>query len=349
MDEWNKLTVDPLAQNTCTAAPQANMGMSRQRCSTDAHPADLNTIRWYISGDTSYADCAIRICNAWSSTVNQVPTGTDIPGLSGTPIAEFAIVGELLRISLRWVASDFTRFKSMMPTYWYPVCHDFLTNHKGQYDLLRATTSGGPYTTTASWTDGTRSQQTDTGVTDGITYYYVLAAKNQSGTSGNSSQAGATPAAAGALPAGWARNDIGTTGGIASYASVGNNTFVVSGNSTDIGGTADSFTFAYQSMMGDSFVTARLLVDGSIKVGVIMRESTGTLQGLGGGYFRVINIASGKCLDPDGATMDGAQIHFTASGLGKSAVAVLSYKPAGSFGASTEKFRKCRTAVLLTR
>ncbi len=131
IDDWNLLITDPKAQNTYTAAPRANMGVSRQRASADAHAAYLNALRWYISGDTSYADCAIRICNGWSAAVNQVPTGTDIPGLSGIPIFEFALAGELLRICPRWATADFNRFKDMMITYWYPVCHNFLTNHNG--------------------------------------------------------------------------------------------------------------------------------------------------------------------------------------------------------------------------
>ena len=505
IDDWNKLITDSQAQNTYTAAPQANMGANRQRCSQDAHAAYLNTIRWYISGDTSYADCAIRICNAWSSAVNTVPTGTDIPGLSGIPIAEFAIVGEMLRISPRWAAADFTRFKNMMLNYWYPVCHDFLTNHNGScitnywsnwdianlgaciaigvlcddtakynegvtyfqsgagtgsimnavyfvhagnlgqwqesgrdqehaqlavgmmaqaceiawkqgtdlygyssnrllagaeyvaqwnlwksvpytfynncqpannkwvsingrgrlddrplwelvynhyvvrqglsapntqamaqlmrpehgsadhfgygtltftlnaasspypvspippvptgmtatagvgrvtlkwnrsgdtaqgYDLRRATTSGGPYTSIASWTDSTRCEQTDTGVTNGTTYYYVVAAKNVSGTSGNSAQASAAPVAAGALPAGWTHAAIGSTGGSSNYANVSGGTYVVAGTGTDIGGTTDSFAYAYKSVTGDSTITARLLVNGSNKGGIMMREST---------------------------------------------------------------------------
>ncbi|HEU5080024.1 MAG TPA: RICIN domain-containing protein [Opitutaceae bacterium] len=503
INDWNVLIADPKAQNTYTAAPQANMGVSRQRCSQDAHAAYLNTIRWYISGDTSYADCAIRICNAWSSTVNQVPTGTDIPGLSGIPIAEFAIVGELLRISPRWAAADFARFKTMMINYWYPVCHDFLTNHNGAcitnywsnwdianlgaciaigvlcddtakynegvnyfmsgagagsimnavyyihsgnlgqwqesgrdqehaqlavgmmaqaceiawkqgldlygyssnrllagaeyvaqynlwksvpynfynnctnarqswvsingrgrlddrplwellynhyvvrkglsapnttamaqlmrpehgsadhfgygtltftlnasayppsptppaptgltatagvgrvtlkwtrsgdtaqgYDLRRATTSGGPYTSIASWTNSTRCEQTDTSVTNGTTYYYVVAAKNQSGTSVASGQASATPIAAGALPSGWSRADIGSSGGSASYASVGNGTFVVGAAGSDFNGTSDSFTLVSKSVSGDCTITARLLVNGTSKGGIMMRAST---------------------------------------------------------------------------
>src|SRR6185437_524621 len=79
IDDWNLLIKDPLAQDTYQPHPSANMS-SRQVASRDAHAAYLNTIRWYISGDTRYADCAIRICNAWSSAVNQVVSGNDTPG-----------------------------------------------------------------------------------------------------------------------------------------------------------------------------------------------------------------------------------------------------------------------------
>src|SRR2546423_2366560 len=56
IDDWNLLIADPLAQNMYTAAPRASMGANRQRADQDAHAAYLNAIRWYICGDTSYAD-----------------------------------------------------------------------------------------------------------------------------------------------------------------------------------------------------------------------------------------------------------------------------------------------------
>ena len=102
IDDWNKLIQDPRAQNTYNAAATGNMGSSRQRADADAHAAYLNTIRWYISGDTTYAACAVRICNAWANAVNQVPSGTDIPGLSGIPIFDFALAAEVLRIYPGW-------------------------------------------------------------------------------------------------------------------------------------------------------------------------------------------------------------------------------------------------------
>jgi fibronectin type 3 domain-containing protein len=58
------------------------------------------------------------------------------------------------------------------------------------YNVKRATVSGGPYTTVAS---PTTTSSTDTGLTNGTTYFYVVSAVNSSGESGNSSQVSATP------------------------------------------------------------------------------------------------------------------------------------------------------------
>lgn len=132
IDGWNTLLKDPRVRGNYVASPRANMGVSRQRADADAHAAYLNTLRWYISGDTNYAECAVRICNAWSASVNQVPTGTDMPGLIGIPIFDFALAGELLRIYPGWNPADFNRFTNLMIQYSYPVCHDFLANHNGQ-------------------------------------------------------------------------------------------------------------------------------------------------------------------------------------------------------------------------
>lgn len=129
IDSWNALIVHPKAQNNYTAAAQPNMGTSRQRASADAVAAYLNALRWYISGDTSYAACSRKILNAWAYAVNQVPSGQDIPGLMGIAIYEFAVAAEILRLYPNWSSADFNQFKNMMTTYLYPNCHDFLTRH----------------------------------------------------------------------------------------------------------------------------------------------------------------------------------------------------------------------------
>ncbi|MGB7233448.1 MAG: glycoside hydrolase family 44 protein, partial [Candidatus Acidiferrum sp.] len=59
------------------------------------------------------------------------------------------------------------------------------------YHVKRATTTGGPYTQVAA---PTTTNDTDTGLTNGTTYYYVVSAFNSAGESANSSQVSASPA-----------------------------------------------------------------------------------------------------------------------------------------------------------
>jgi Fibronectin type III domain len=58
------------------------------------------------------------------------------------------------------------------------------------YYVKRSTTNGGPYTQIAAPTSPT---YTDTGLTDGTTYYYVVSALNSFGESANSAQVSAIP------------------------------------------------------------------------------------------------------------------------------------------------------------
>jgi fibronectin type 3 domain-containing protein len=66
------------------------------------------------------------------------------------------------------------------------------------YNVLNSTTSGGPYTTVATGVSST--SYTNTGLTNGTTYYFVVQAVNSYGTSGNSNQASATPTSGAPAP-----------------------------------------------------------------------------------------------------------------------------------------------------
>jgi endoglucanase len=66
------------------------------------------------------------------------------------------------------------------------------------YNVKRATSSGGPYSQLAAPTAAT---YTDTSVTNGTTYFYVVSALDSAGESANSAQVSAAPAAPATTPA----------------------------------------------------------------------------------------------------------------------------------------------------
>ena len=134
IEGWEALVQDPLAKADYRSSAGPNMSRSRQAASRDAHAAYLNFIRWYVSGEQAHADAAIRICNEWSAAVNQVSSGNDTPGLSGIYAAEFAMVGELLRVCPDWRPADQERFKKMLREYIYPVVSRFLQDRNERGD-----------------------------------------------------------------------------------------------------------------------------------------------------------------------------------------------------------------------
>jgi fibronectin type 3 domain-containing protein len=143
------------------------------------------------------------------------------------------------------------------------------------YNVLRSTTSGGRYTSIATWTANTSPNYTDTSAVSGTTYYYVVSANNQSGTSANSAEVSATPTSS-ALLTGWTQQDIGvvTSTGSSVYAGAGDNTFIVTGYGTGIGGTGDGgFNYTYLNATNNFTIIARLTVNNADQMGLMMRAS----------------------------------------------------------------------------
>src|SRR5262249_33837649 len=67
------------------------------------------------------------------------------------------------------------------------------------YNVKRSTVNGSGY---GILTNVGTTSYTNTGVTNGVTYYYVVSAVNSAGESGNSAQASATPGGAPGAPTG---------------------------------------------------------------------------------------------------------------------------------------------------
>jgi glucose/arabinose dehydrogenase/regulation of enolase protein 1 (concanavalin A-like superfamily) len=140
------------------------------------------------------------------------------------------------------------------------------------YTVKRATITGGPYTAVGPGLTATTF--TNTGLTNGTVYYYVVSATNASGEGPNSTQVAVTPAA----PITWTSADIGTTGATGSSAQSGA-TFTIKGAGADIYNTADAFRFTYQNVSGNATIIGRVAsiqnVNAWSKAGVMMRAGTG--------------------------------------------------------------------------
>ncbi len=134
IEGWNTLISDGKSSTSygISGGVLANANQ-RQNMNRDAQAAYLNALRWYISGDVAHAEKAISIYMAYANTVNQIPSGgnTDILGLGGIGFTAMAMGAEIMRLYEGWAPADFEKFKFMMKEYFYPVSHEFLTNHKG--------------------------------------------------------------------------------------------------------------------------------------------------------------------------------------------------------------------------
>lgn len=150
------------------------------------------------------------------------------------------------------------------------------------YLIRRATNSAGPFSLIATVSS---LSYMDPLVTNGVTYYYMIAAANNIGSGANSAPASATPHA-NSLPVGWMDQDVGQailwSGDAADVgwpgsASSSGGSFTVTGSGIDIWNSVDSFHYAYRGIRGDCTnivrVTGLQNTDPWAKAGIMIRES----------------------------------------------------------------------------
>jgi hypothetical protein len=137
---WNALLNNPHASLGYTAPRAVSVvyrgadGVHQENYSllyNDIAVAYACALRWKIGGDTNYADKAVRIMNAWSSTLTGIDGASDKFLASGIYGYEFANVGEIMRTYNGLAAADLAAFQNMMRNIFYPMNHTFLTTHNG--------------------------------------------------------------------------------------------------------------------------------------------------------------------------------------------------------------------------
>ena len=140
------------------------------------------------------------------------------------------------------------------------------------YNVLRSTTSGSGYAIVSAAVAGTK--YCDTGLTNGITYYYTVQGVNGTGSGPVSNQVSIVPSL---LPSGWTAQNIGSAGLSGSAVLAASGTAILSGAGTAIGNTSDSMFFASQPWVGDGAVVVRLITfqnaTNSSQAGTMFRQS----------------------------------------------------------------------------
>ncbi|KAF2855137.1 exopolysaccharide inner membrane protein-like protein [Plenodomus tracheiphilus IPT5] len=97
----------------------------------DAHGAYQLALRWLMTDDTKFADAAVKILNAWSSTLKTIRGNGDRFLAAGIYGYEFANVGELMRTYSGWSQQDQDKFGAMLNDIFAKYNRNFLDNHNG--------------------------------------------------------------------------------------------------------------------------------------------------------------------------------------------------------------------------
>jgi endo-1,4-beta-xylanase len=221
-------------------------------CSSDGSSWTQVGSATFTMATTEYVGLAVSSHEAYTlcqATFDRVTGPGWVPPFAATPSGLVATAG-IEQVALKWNASL----------------------NATSYNVKRASTIGGPYTTVANVAT---TNYTDTRLVGRTKYYYVVSAVNSlAGESDNSAQVNATPTVNVPLP--WMTQDIGANG-LWGSAGITNGVFTITGSGNDIWDTADTFRFVYLTVTNDCTVIARVVnvpySDGWAKAGIMVRES----------------------------------------------------------------------------
>lgn len=101
---------------------------------SDANAAHQNAVMWAITGEKAYAERAIEIINAWSSTLKSI-TGRDAVLMAGLGPFKMVNAAEIIRYTKAgWSELDIKKTETHFKEIIYPVIKDFAPFANGNWD-----------------------------------------------------------------------------------------------------------------------------------------------------------------------------------------------------------------------
>jgi hypothetical protein len=127
-------TPHPRAIVECGPSSNPNLGCSDER--NDAIAAYTHALRWYLTGDTRYAQKAAAIMDAWSAVITD-HTNSNARLQTGWAGASWTRAAELIRYtSTVWPADRITRFSTMLRDVYLPQLINGSPNTNGNWELI---------------------------------------------------------------------------------------------------------------------------------------------------------------------------------------------------------------------
>jgi hypothetical protein len=126
---FEKLKASPLAaldytphpRETVECGSRSNPDLGCKAEQADSEAAYAQALLWHITGNSAYAENAIRIMNAWSGTLKGGHTLANGPVQAAWTGAVWPRAAEIIRYSYkRWPDAEMARFRNMLTTQFLP-------------------------------------------------------------------------------------------------------------------------------------------------------------------------------------------------------------------------------------
>ena len=123
--DLGSLTYTPHPWKTCECGPRSNPDLGCKDEQHDSEAAYAQALLWYFSGNKAYAQNAIKIMNAWSSTLTGGHKRENGPVQAAWCAEVWPRAAEIIRYSdAGWSADDAARFGKMLTTQYIPSVKD---------------------------------------------------------------------------------------------------------------------------------------------------------------------------------------------------------------------------------
>jgi hypothetical protein len=115
------LDYTPHPRATIECGPRSNPDLGCKAEQTDSEAAYAQALLWYITGNKAYAENAIKIMNAWSSTLTGGHLLANAPVQAAWCAEVWPRAAEIIRYSYPgWNSADVARFQQMLATQYVP-------------------------------------------------------------------------------------------------------------------------------------------------------------------------------------------------------------------------------------